>query len=68
MFVINIKFTKLKMLPTIRCSTLYLLVFLSVQIIFINGVRWYGHVLRKDNGHVLRKVLEFEVKGKRQRG
>ena len=33
-----------------------------------NGVRWYGHVLRRDNGHVLRKTLEFEVKGKRKRG
>ena len=26
-----------------------------------NGVRWYGHVLRRDDGHVLRKELEFEV-------
>ena len=34
----------------------------------VNGVRWYRHVLRKDDGHVLRKVLEFEVKGKRKRG
>ena len=33
-----------------------------------NRVRWYGHVLRRDSGHVLRKVLEFEVKGKRKRG
>ena len=32
------------------------------------GVRWYGHVLRRDDGHVLRKALEFEVKGKRRRG
>ena len=28
----------------------------------------YGHVLRRDDGHVLRKALEFEVKGKRKRG
>ena len=33
-----------------------------------NGVRWYGHVLRRDDGHVLRKALEFEVKGKGKRG
>ena len=33
-----------------------------------HGVRWYGHVLRRDDGHVLRKALEFEVKGKRKRG
>ena len=33
-----------------------------------NGVRWYGHVLRRDNGHVLKKALEFKVKGKRKQG
>ena len=31
-------------------------------------MRWYGHVLTRDDGHVLRKALEFEVKGKRKRG
>ena len=25
-------------------------------------------MLRRDDGHVLRKALEFEVKGKRKRG
>ena len=34
----------------------------------VNGVRWYRHVLRRDDGHILRKVLEFEVKGKKKRG
>ena len=33
-----------------------------------NGVIWYGHVLRRDDGHVLRKTLEFEVKGKKKQG
>ena len=33
-----------------------------------NGVRWYGHVLRRDDGHVLRKALEFEVDSKKKRG
>ena len=28
----------------------------------------HGHVLRRDDGHVLREVLEFEVKRKRKRG
>ena len=37
-----------------------------VQIANASGVRWYGHVLRRDNGHVFRKALEFEVKGKRK--
>ena len=39
-----------------------------VQMTKVNGVRWYGHVLRRDDGHVLRKALELEVKGKRRRG
>ena len=39
-----------------------------VQMAKANGVRWYGHVLRKDDGHVLRKALEFEMQGKRKRG
>ena len=33
-----------------------------------NGVRWYGHVWRKGDGHVLRKALEFEVRVKRKPG
>lgn len=40
----------------------------GVQMAKANGVRWYGHLLRRDGGHHLRKVLEFEVKGKRKRG
>ena len=39
-----------------------------VQMAKANGVRWYGHVLRRDDGHVLRKTLEFEVRGKRKQG
>ena len=39
-----------------------------VQMAKANGVRWYGYVLRGDDGHVLRISLEFEVKGKRKRG
>ena len=37
-----------------------------VQMAKANGVRWYGHVLRRDDGHVLRRALEFEVNGKRK--
>ena len=33
-----------------------------------SGVRWHGHVLRRDNGDVLRRPLDFEVAGKRGRG
>ena len=39
-----------------------------VQMAKANGVRWYRHVLRRDDGDVLRKALEFEVEGKRKRG
>ena len=31
-------------------------------------MRWYGHVLRMDNGNNLRKALDFEVAGRRGRG
>ena len=37
-----------------------------VQMPKANRVRWYGHVLRRNDGHVLRKALEFAVKGKRK--
>ena len=37
-----------------------------VQMAKANGMRWYGHVLKRENGHVLRKALEFEVRGKRK--
>ena len=32
-----------------------------------SGVRWCGHVLRRDNGDVFR-ALDFEVAAKRGRG
>ena len=33
-----------------------------------NGVRWYGHVLRREKDDVLRKALALEVDGLRRRG
>ena len=39
-----------------------------VQMAKQNGVREYRHALRRDDGQILRKVLEFEVKGKRKPG
>ena len=33
-----------------------------------NGVRWYGHVLRRDDDSVLRVALNLEVSGKRKQG
>ena len=31
-----------------------------------NGVRWYGHVQRKDDDNVLRVALDFEASRKRK--
>ena len=33
-----------------------------------NGVRWYGHVLRREDISVLRVALILEVSGKRKQG
>ena len=33
-----------------------------------NGVCWHGHVLRREDGHVLRMELHFEVEGQRKKG
>ena len=33
-----------------------------------NRVRWYGHLLTKDEDSVLRVALDFEVSGKRKQG
>ena len=35
------------------------------QLDMANSVRWYGHVLRREDSHVLRRSLDFEVKGKK---
>ena len=32
-----------------------------------NSVRWYGHVLRRAHGHVLRMALDFEVECQRKK-
>ena len=32
-----------------------------------NGVRWYGHVLRRNDDSVLRVALNLKVSGKRKR-
>ena len=40
----------------------------TVQMAKANAVRWHGHVLGRDDGHFLRKALEFEVRSKRKPG
>ena len=38
------------------------------QLATSNSMCWYGNVLRRVDGHVLRGVLEFEVEGQRMKG
>ena len=33
-----------------------------------NRLRWYGHVLRKDDDDWVKKCMEYEVEGPRHRG
>ena len=33
-----------------------------------NGIRWYGHVVRRDDESILKKAMMFEVNGPRKRG
>ena len=33
------------------------------QLAMKNNVLWYGHVMRREDGHVLRWALGFEVVG-----
>ena len=37
------------------------------QLAMADSVRWYGHVLRRENSHVLRRVLDFEVESQRKK-
>ena len=36
------------------------------QLAMANSVHWYGHVLRREDGNVLRRALDFQVKGQRK--
>ena len=38
------------------------------QFAVANSVHWYGHVLRRVDGHVLRRALDIEVEGQRKKG
>ena len=38
------------------------------QLAMENSVHWYGHVLRRENCHVLRRALDLEVEGLRKKG
>ena len=54
-----------------RSSDLMLILGLNVtmdQLAMASSFPWYGHVLRKDDGLVLRRALDFEVEGQRKKG
>ena len=38
------------------------------QLAMANSVRWYGNVLRREDDHILRRALNFEVEGQRKKG
>ena len=38
------------------------------QLAMANSVHWYGHVLRREDGHVLRRALDIEVEGQGKKG
>ena len=38
------------------------------QLAIANSVCWYGHMLRREDGHVSRRALDIEVEGHRRKG
>ena len=38
------------------------------QLAMANNFRWYGHVLRREDGRVLRRSLDYEIEGQRKKG
>ena len=38
------------------------------QLAISNSVRWYGHMMKREDGHVLSRVLYLETEGQRKKG
>ena len=38
------------------------------QLAMANSICWYGYVLRREDGHVLRRSFDFEAEGQRKKG
>ena len=36
------------------------------NVVMASNVCWYGHVLRREDGHVLRREVEFEAEGEKE--
>ena len=39
-----------------------------VQLAMANSVRWYEHLLRREDSHVLIRAMDFEVEDRRKKG
>ena len=39
----------------------------TYQLVIANSVCWHGHVLKRKDGHALRKALDLEVKDQRKK-
>ena len=37
------------------------------QLAMANSVLWYGHVLRREDSHFFRRLLDFQVEGQRMK-
>ena len=54
-----------------RSKDLMLMLYLNDAIdllVMACHVCWYGHVLRREDGYVLRRAFDFEVEGQRKKG
>ena len=38
------------------------------QLAMANSVCWYGHVLSREDGHIMRMAFDFEVECQRKKG
>ena len=38
------------------------------QLAMANSVHWYGHVLSREDGHILRRAFDFEREGQGKKG
>ena len=49
---------------------MYLILFHAsvISVLQRNRLRWYGHVLRKEDNDWVKKCMEYEVEGARPRG
>ena len=38
------------------------------QLAILNSAHWYGQVMRRENGHILRRALDVEAEGQWKKG